>query len=74
MITLQLELNQFNWINWIKNPDKKEVKDEFKFLIKLEEFEQFFFRENKNEFLTSTRKTTWKKSNKKLYGFAKGGC
>ena len=64
LITLQLELNQFNWINWVKNSDKKEIKDEKKFLIRLNEFEEFFFRENKNEFLTSTRKTTWKSSYK----------
>ena len=62
LITLQLELNQFNWTNWVKNPHKKEIKDENKLLIRLNEFEEFFFRENKNEFLTSTRKTTWKSS------------
>ena len=43
LITLQLELNQFNWINWVKNPNKKEIKDENKFLIKLNAFEEFFF-------------------------------
>ena len=64
LITLQLELNQFNWINWIKNHEKKEFKDEFKFLTKLNSFEEYFFRENKNEFLTSTRKTTWRSSYK----------
>ena len=64
LITLQLELNQFNWINWVKNPVKKETKDEFKFLTRLSEFEEFFFKENKNEYLTSTRKTTWRSSYK----------
>ncbi len=64
LITLQLELNQFNWINWIKSPVKKETKDKFEFLIRLKEFEEYFFRENKNEYLTSTRKTTWRSSYK----------
>ena len=64
LITLQLELNQFNWIHWVKNPDTKDIKNEFNFLNKINEFEEFFFRENKNEYLTSTRKTTWRSSYK----------
>ena len=64
LITLQLELNQFNWINWAKNQNKKEIKTEVKFLTKLNDFEEYFFRENKNEYLTSTRKTTWRSSYK----------
>ena len=64
LITLQLDLNQFNWINWVKNPHKEEIKNELKFLTKINEFEDFFFRETKNEYLTSTRKTTWKSSYK----------
>ena len=64
LITLQLELDQFNWLNWEKNPKKKETKEEFEFLSRIEEFEEFFFRENKNEYLTSTRKTTWRSSYK----------
>ena len=64
LITLQLDLNQFNWINWVKNPDKEEIKNELKFLTKINEFEDFFFSETKNEYLTSTRKTTWKSSYK----------
>ena len=64
LITLQLELNQFDWINWVKNSDKKEIKEEFKFLTRLNDFEKYFFRENKNEYLTSTRKTTWRSSYK----------
>ncbi len=64
LITLQLELNQFNWINWVKTSNKKEIKEEFKFLTRLNDFEKYFFKENKNEYLTSTRKTTWKSSYK----------
>ena len=29
LINLQLELNQFDWINWIVNPNKKEIKNDF---------------------------------------------
>ena len=42
LITLQLELNQFNWTNWVKIFDKKEIKDEFKFLTRLNDFEKYF--------------------------------
>ena len=31
LINLQLELNQFDWINWIVNPNKKEIKNDFEF-------------------------------------------
>ena len=64
LVNLQLELNQFNWINWVKNSDKQEIKDEFNFLAKVNDFEEFFFKEHKNEYLTSTRKTTWTSSYK----------
>jgi len=63
LITLQLELNQFDWINWIVNPNKKGGND-FEFPNRLNQFEEFFFKENKNEFRTSTRKTTWRSSYK----------
>jgi len=61
---LQLELNQFDWINWIGNPYKKQLKDSFEFSNRLNQFEEFFFKENKSDFLTSTRKTTWRSSYK----------
>ncbi len=65
LINLQLELNQFDWINWINNPNKKkEIKNDFEFSKKLNQFEEFFFKERKNEYLTSTRKTTWRSSYK----------
>ena len=64
LINLQLELNQFDWINWIKNYNKNEKKDDLEFLSKINKFEKFFFKENKNEYLRSSRKTTWRSSYK----------
>ena len=43
LINLQLELNQFDWINWIVNPNKKEIKNDLEFSNKLNQFEEFFF-------------------------------
>ena len=42
LINLQLELNQFDWINWIGKPYKKEIKDGFEFPKRLNQFEEFF--------------------------------
>jgi len=64
LINLQLELNQFDWINWIVNPNKKETTNDFEFPNRLNQFEEFFFKESKNEYLSSTRKTTWRSSYK----------
>jgi len=64
LINLQLELNQFDWINWIVKPNRKELKDDFEFPDRLYQFEEFFFRESKSEYLSSTRKTTWRSSYK----------
>ena len=64
LINLQLELNQFDWINWISNPNKKEIRNDFEFPKRLNEFEEFFFKERKNEYFSSTRKTTWRSSYK----------
>ena len=64
LINLQLELNQFDWISWVVKSNKKEIKDNCEFLTKINQFEAFFFKENKNEYLTSTRKTTWRSAYK----------
>ena len=64
LINLQLELNQFDWINWIGKPYKKEIKDGSEFPKRLNQFEEFFFKENKSDFQNSTRKTTWRSSYK----------
>jgi len=64
LINLQLELNQFDWINWVVKSNKEELKDDFEFPNKLNQFEKFFFKESKNVYLSSTRKTTWRSSYK----------
>ena len=43
LINLQLELNQFDWINWIGKPYQKEIKNGFEFPKRLNQFEEFFF-------------------------------
>ena len=63
LLNLQLELEQFNWNDWTINRRTKNIESNKEdFNIKIEQFEEFFFKEPKNEFLSSTRKTTWKSS------------
>ena len=64
LINLQLELNQFDWLNWISLTNKKEIQHDSEFPSRINEFEEFFFKEKKNEYLTSSRKTTWRSSYK----------
>jgi len=65
LITLQLELNQFDWKNWTKVSKIEIDKNiQYDFLKKIDEFEEVFFKEIKNEFQSSTRKTTWKSAYK----------
>ena len=64
LINLQLELNQFDWINWIRKSNDIDKKDNFEISTRINQFEKFFFKENRNEYLTSTRKTTWRSSYK----------
>ena len=59
LINLQLELNQFDWVNWIGKPYKEEIKEGFEFPKKLNQFEEFFFKENKSDFRTSTRTVSY---------------
>jgi len=63
-IILQLELNQVDWINWKLNPNKTKIKNDFELPNRLNQFEEFFFKENKSDFRNSTRKTTWRSSYK----------
>ena len=62
LINLQLELNQFNWLNWINYHKGNTLKKNISLINKLDEFEKYFFKEKKSEYLSSTRKTTWKSS------------
>ena len=63
LINLQLELKQFSWNNWISNTSVKSNQNNLEdFSNKVKKFEEFFFKEPKSEFLSSTRKTTWKSS------------
>ena len=64
LINLQLELNQFDWKDWTTNATKAPIVDNDNFFRKIKTFETSFFKESKNEYLTSTRKTTWKSSYK----------
>ena len=64
LINLQIELNQFEWINWINSSNKKEIQNDYEFSTRIDQFEEHFFKEEKNEYLTSTRKTTWRSSYK----------
>ena len=64
LVNLQLELGQFDWVNWEIKSNKKGLENKTDFSARLNQFEEFFFKENKNEYLTSTRKTTWRSSYK----------
>ncbi len=64
LINLQIELNQFNWKNWISTNKSEEKKIDTDLITKLNQFEEFFFNEQKNDFLSSTRRTTWNNSYK----------
>ncbi len=63
LINLQLELEQFKWSDWTNSTRIKNKENNMEdFSKKIQQFEEFFFREPKNEFLSSTRKTTWNSS------------
>ncbi len=64
LINLQLELNQFDWNNWIATSSQEEYKLNNFFLKRISEFEETFFKESKNDYLSSARKTTWNSSYK----------
>ncbi len=64
LIILQLELSQFDWNNWITIIKPLEINFNEDFIKKINKFEEFFFNEKKNDFRSSTRKTTWNNSYK----------
>ena len=64
LINLQLELNQFEWKNWITSSIKENNKTYEFFIKEISEFEKKFFKEQRNEHLNSARKSTWNSSYK----------
>ena len=64
LINLQLELDQFEWRNWI-NSSTQEGNKTYELLIKkISGFEKNFFREYRDDHLNSARKSTWNSSYK----------
>ena len=64
LINLQLELNQFEWRNWITSSIQENNKTYEFFIKEISEFEKNFFKEYRNEHLNSARKSTWNSSYK----------
>ena len=64
LINLQLELNQFEWRNWITSSIQGNNKTYEFFIKEISEFEKNFFKEHRNEHLNSARKSTWNSSYK----------
>ena len=64
LINLQLELDQFEWRNWITSATQESDKTYELFIKKISEFENKFFKDNKNDHLNSARKSTWNGSYK----------
>ncbi len=64
LINLQLELNQFEWRNWITSSIQENNKTYEFFIKEISEFEKNFFKEYRNEYLNSARKSTWNSSYK----------
>ena len=64
LINLQIELKQFNWSNWSIDSRKKVLKTNSNLLEKINEFEKYFFKEQKSDYLSSTRRTTWRSAYK----------
>ena len=62
LLNLELELKQFNWNNWTIATRMQTDNNKEDLIKKTKQFEESFFKEPKNEFLSSTRKTTWKSS------------
>ena len=64
LVSLQLELGQFEWENYVSNNKKLTDKKDDSFFKQISDFEKVFFEEQKDEVLLSSRKTTWKSSYK----------
>ena len=64
LINLQLELNQFEWRDWITSSIQEGNKTYEFFIKEISEFEKNFFKEYRNDHLKSARKSTWNSSYK----------
>ena len=64
LINLQLELDQFEWRDWITSSIQEGNKTYEFFIKEISEFEKNFFKEYRNEHLNSARKSTWNSSYK----------
>ena len=64
LINLQLELDKFEWRNWIYS-STQEANKKYEFCTKkISEFEKIFFKDDRNDHLNSARKSTWNSSYK----------
>ncbi len=64
LINLQLELDQFEWRNWVTLSIKEGNKTHESFIKEISEFEKKFFKGYRNDHLNSARKSTWNSSYK----------
>jgi len=64
LINLQLELDQFEWRNWITSSFQEGNKKYELFIKEISEFEKKFFKGYRNDHLNSARKSTWNSSYK----------
>jgi len=64
LINLQLELDQFEWKNWMTSSTQASKKTYELFIKKIYEFEKKFFKDYRNDHLNSARKSTWNSSYK----------
>ena len=63
LINLQIELDQFEWKNWITS-STQEANKTYDFINKISKFEKNFFKEYKDDHSNSARKSTWNSSYK----------
>jgi len=64
LINLQLELDQFEWRNWITSSFQDGNKKYELFIKRISEFEKNFFKGYRNDHLSSAKKSTWNSSYK----------
>jgi len=64
LINLQLELDQFEWRDWITSSTHEGNKTYESFIREISEFEKNFFKGYRNDHLNSARKSNWNSSYK----------